>query len=297
MGKFKDYVTSTRPHVLTATFAPVFIGSTYALFYVEKFSFLKFFIYLIACLLIQISTNYFNEYYDFKRGLDNTGSQGSGGSLVHGKLKPEELLRAALISYGIAILLGIYLSSLTTYYLFLLGLVCMFAGYSYTGGKYPIAYSPYGELASGFFMGTLMTALAFFIQTGFVNFSVIFLSLPMFLMIGNTLMSNSIRDAENDKECGRKTLAILLGKKRSVELLALSFFLVYLINFIFAFTQHGSNFNFLVFAVVPLSIKIIKGYAKNRTKETMHPFMVLTAKKIGFIGYIMALANILSYYI
>ncbi|MBF0845975.1 UbiA family prenyltransferase, partial [Streptococcus danieliae] len=86
-------------------------------------------------------------------------------------------------------------------------------------GKSPIAYGPYGEVAAGFFMGTIIIALSFYVQTGFVNLSVILLSIPLFLMIGNILLANSIRDAKNDEESGRRTLAIVVGKKRSVEIL------------------------------------------------------------------------------
>ncbi|MDO4813910.1 MAG: 1,4-dihydroxy-2-naphthoate polyprenyltransferase [Gemella sp.] len=297
MEKFKEYWKCARPHSFPAAIAPVLVGATYALFYIENFSFVKFFVFLIACLLIQTSTNYFNEYYDFIKGLDKKDSQGIAGSLVHGRLTPKEVYKASMILYAVALVLGIYLASVTSYYILLVGLVCMLVGYLYTGGKYPIAYSPFGEVVSGFFMGTIIIALSFFIQTGFVNASVVFLSLPIFLMIGNILLANSIRDAKNDKESGRNTLAIILGKKKSVELLGISFLLVYILNIIFIFTQNGSFYNLLVLVTIPLSAKILKGFAKNNTKEKMAPFMVLTAKKTIFVGFLMSIANLLNYYL
>ncbi|MBF0710051.1 MULTISPECIES: 1,4-dihydroxy-2-naphthoate polyprenyltransferase [unclassified Gemella] len=297
MEKFKEYLRCARAHSYPAAIAPVLVGATYSLFYIEKFDFFKFFIFLIACLLIQTSTNYFNEYYDFKLGLDKVDSQGISGSIVHGRLKPQEVFKAAVILYIVALILGLYLASLTSYYILPVGLMCMLVGYLYTGGKSPIAYGPYGEVAAGFFMGTIIIALSFYVQTGFVNLSVILLSIPLFLMIGNILLANSIRDAKNDEESGRRTLAIVVGKKRSVEILTISFLLVYLSSVALIFINNGTIFYLLVLVSIPLAIKVIKGLAVNKTKETMAPFMVLTAKMTIIIGFTMALANILNYYI
>lgn len=297
MENFKEYLKCARPHSYPAAIAPVLVGATYSLFYIEKFNFLKFFVFLIACLLIQTATNYFNEYYDYKKGLDKKDSLGIAGSIVHGRLQAKDVFNAAIVCYGVSLILGVYLASITSYYILVVGLVCMLVGYLYTGGKSPIAYGPYGEVVSGFFMGTVIISLAFFIQTGYVNVSVVFLSLPIFLMIGNILLANSIRDAKNDEESGRRTLAILVGKKRSVEIMALSFLMVYLSTFAFIFTSNGTFFYLLVLVSVPLAVKIIKGFAKNKTKETMAPFMVLTAKMTIIIGFMISLANILNYYI
>ena len=294
-SKLKEFFMCTRPHSYPASIAPVLFGATYALGYEIKFSILKFILFLLACLLIQAATNLFNEYYDYKHGLDKIDSEGISGSIVKGNLSPREVMVGALVLYALAFILGLILTFMTSLYVLLVGLVCMLAGYFYTGGKYPIAYSPFGEIVSGFFMGTIIISLSFYFQTGYVNVDIIVVSLPLFIMIGAILLANNIRDLDNDKESGRRTYAILVGRNNAIKTLASSFVVVYLLNIVFAVIKYVSWHNLLVLVTIPLAIKIIKGFSTNNHKTTMAPFMVLTAKLTIFVGFIMSLANILKY--
>ena len=294
-SKLKEFFMCTRPHSYPASIAPVLFGATYALGYEIKFSILKFILFLLACLLIQAATNLFNEYYDYKHGLDKIDSEGISGSIVKGNLSPREVMVGALVLYALAFILGLILTFMTSLYVLLVGLVCMLAGYFYTGGKYPIAYSPFGEVVSGFFMGTIIISLSFYFQTGYVNTDIIVVSLPLFIMIGAILLANNIRDLDNDKESGRRTYAILVGRNNAIKTMAISFIVVYLLNVLFIITKYASWWNLLVFVTIPLAIKIIKGFSANNHKTTMAPFMVLTAKLTIFVGFIMSLSNILKY--
>ena len=294
-SKLKEFFMCTRPHSYPASIAPVLFGATYALGYEIKFSILKFILFLLACLLIQAATNLFNEYYDYKHGLDKIDSEGISGSIVKGNLSPREVMVGALVLYALAFVLGLILTFITSFYVLLVGLVCMLVGYFYTGGKYPIAYSPFGEVVSGFFMGTIIIALSFYFQTGYVNADIIVVSIPLFIMIGAILLANNIRDLDNDKESGRRTYAILVGRNNAIKTLTNSFVVVYFLNIVFAVTKYVSWYNLLVLATIPLAIKIIKGFSANNDKKTMAPFMVLTAKLTIFVGFIMSLANILKY--
>ena len=294
-SKLKEFFMCTRPHSYPASIAPVLFGATYALGYEIKFSILKFILFLLACLLIQAATNLFNEYYDYKHGLDKIDSEGISGSIVKGNLSPREVMVGALVLYVLAFVLGLILTFITSFYVLLVGLVCMLAGYFYTGGKYPIAYSPFGEVVSGFFMGTIIIALSFYFQTGYVNTDIIVVSIPLFIMIGAILLANNIRDLDNDKESGRRTYAILVGRNNAIKTLASSFVVVYLLNIVFAVIKYVSWHNLLVLVTIPLAIKIIKGFSANNDKKTMAPYMVLTAKLTIFVGFIMSLANILKY--
>lgn len=294
-SKLKEFFMCTRPHSYPASIAPVLFGATYALGYESKFSILKFILFLLACLLIQAATNLFNEYYDYKHGLDKVDSEGISGSIVKGNLSPKEVMVGALVLYALAFVFGLILTFMTSVYVLLVGLVCMLAGYFYTGGKYPIAYSPFGEVVSGFFMGTIIITLSFYFQTGYVNADIIVVSLPLFIMIGAILLANNIRDLDNDKESGRRTYAILVGRNNAIKTMAISFIVVYLLNVLFIVTKYASWWNLLVFITIPLAIKIIKGFSANNHKQTMAPYMVLTAKLTIFVGFIMSLANILKY--
>ncbi|WP_231723794.1 1,4-dihydroxy-2-naphthoate polyprenyltransferase [Gemella sp. oral taxon 928] len=295
MDKLREFFLCTRPHSYPAAFAPVLLGSAYALNYVKSISYIKFLIFLVACLLIQAATNLFNEYYDYKKGLDKIDSEGISGSIIKGRLSAKEVLVGAILLYLIALIFGIILSFITSFNIFIVGIICMFAGYFYTGDKYPIAYSPFGEIVSGFFMGTVIVSLAFYIQTTFVNIDIVIISAPLFLLIGSILLANNIRDLDNDKNSGRKTYAIVVGKNYAIKTLAAVFIIVYSLNILFSFTKYGTFFNLLVLLTLPLAVKIIKGFNDNNDKKTMAPYMVLTAKLTIFIGLLMSGAYILKY--
>lgn len=297
MDKLKEYFKCSRPHSFPAAIAPILIGTTFSLFYEEKFNFINFLLFFIACIFIQAATNLFNEYYDYKRGLDKVDSLGISGSIVKNKLSAKEVFSGAMFLYTVAFFIGIILSSLTSYNLLLVGILCMIVGYLYTGGKYPIAYSPFGEVFSGFFMGTVIVGIAFYIQTMYINWAVIIVSIPILLLIASILLANNIRDNENDKLSGRRTLAIILGKKKSIYFLSILIFLAQLLSLIFISLGYGSFFNLITLITIPLSLKIIKGFKINNKKETMAPFMVLTAKLTILYGISMSCSFLLTWLI
>src|SRR5690625_4162879 len=98
-----------RPHTLTASFIPVFVGTMFAFIQYNTFHTGLFLAMLFASILIQAATNMFNEYYDYIRGLDTEKSVGIGGTIVRDGVAPKTVLHLAFIFFGIAVLLGIYI--------------------------------------------------------------------------------------------------------------------------------------------------------------------------------------------
>src|SRR5690606_3155651 len=114
----------TRPHTLTATFAPVILGTVAAL-YVTEIDWLLFIAMMVACLALQIATNLFNEYYDFKRGLDTADSVGIGGGIVRHGLKPKNVLSVAVSLYVFAAFIGLYICMNSSWWLVVIGFAGM----------------------------------------------------------------------------------------------------------------------------------------------------------------------------
>ncbi len=285
----------TRPHTLTASFVPVFIGTVYAMFYV-KVDILVFIAMLMACLWIQIATNVFNEYYDFKRGLDTEGSVGIGGAIVNYGMKPKSVLRLALGSYGLAILFGIYICMNSSWWLALIGLGGMAIGYLYTGGPYPIAYTPFGELFSGLCMGSGFVLISFYIQTNTVNIQSILLSIPIAILVGAINLSNNIRDIEEDQKGGRKTLVILLGQNRAISFLAFLFSVAYIWVLGLVVVSNESFWLFLVLLSINKPIQAIKAFIqKERPMNTMKA-MKATAQTNTIFGCLLICGLFISYF-
>lgn len=284
----------TRPHTLTAAFVPVLLGTVLALQF-TKVNVLLFAAMLIACLLIQAATNMFNEYYDFKRGLDTEHSVGIGGAIVRNGVKPSTVINLAFALYGVALLLGIYICLNSTWLLALIGIVCMAAGYFYTGGPMPIAYTPFGELVAGFFMGVVIILISFYIQTGYINADSVLISIPVSILVGAILLANNIRDLDGDKENGRKTIAILVGKKGAIILLGAMFFVSYAWIIGLVVSGISSPWVFVTFLSIPKAVKATKGFIGKSQPLEMMPAMKATAQTNTIFGFLLSIGLLLAY--
>jgi 1,4-dihydroxy-2-naphthoate polyprenyltransferase len=292
---FQVWWQMTRPHTLTAAFVPVLLGTALSLQH-GKIHIGLFLAMLIASLLIQAATNMFNEYYDFKRGLDTEHSVGIGGTIVRDGIKPKTVMQLALIFYGIALLLGGYICANSSWWLALVGLICMGVGYLYTGGPLPIAYTPFGEIFAGLFMGMMIILISFFIQTGTVDTTSILVSVPSFVLVGGILLSNNIRDLDGDKEFGRKTLAILLGKKKAIYLLAGMFAFTYLWILCLIFAGVVPIWTLLVLLSTPKPYKSVKGFIQGTLPIQMAPAMKATAQTNTIFGFLLAIGIFAGHY-
>lgn len=285
-----------RPHTLSAAFIPVTIGTVLAL-NEGSIHILLFLAMLIASILIQAATNMFNEYFDFKRGLDNENSVGIGGAIVRNGVKPQTVLNLAFSFFGIAALLGVYICMTSTWWIAVIGLVCMATGYFYTGGPLPIAYTPFGELVAGLFMGMVIILIAYYIQTGTVSAISIIISIPIAFLVGNIMLSNNIRDLDGDKENGRKTLAILIGRKNAIIFLASMFAASYAVILIMIALGHVSFWTLLVLISTPKAYGAVKKFVGKKVPIEMMPAMKATAQTNIQFGFLLALGLFLSYMI
>lgn len=284
----------TRPHTLTAAFAPVFLGTMIALTY-GKLHFPLFMAMLVASVFIQMATNMFNEYYDFKRGLDTEQSIGIGGTIVRNGVKPKTVLNLAFMLYGISVLIGIYICMETSWMLAVVGILSMMVGYFYTGGPYPIAYTPFGELFSGVVMGMLLILIAFYIQTEKVTTEAVLLSIPSMLLVAGIMLANNIRDLEGDKEGGRKTLAILVGRYNAITILMLFFIISYGWIIAMILFGHLTPWALLVFLSVKKPIGAITVFRKNHIPIHVMPAMKNTAVTNTLFGLLLGIGILIGH--
>ncbi|WKB35103.1 1,4-dihydroxy-2-naphthoate polyprenyltransferase [Terrilactibacillus sp. S3-3] len=293
---FKKWWFMMRPHTLTASFVPVTLGTALALPDV-RINVPLFIAMLAASMLIQIATNLFNEYFDFKRGLDTAESVGIGGSIVRDGVHPKTILRLAYALCLIAALIGVYICAVSSWWIALVGTVCIMTGYFYSGGPKPIAYTPFGELASGLFMGVFIIWISFFIQTGTLTLSSVLISVPIGLLVGGINMANNIRDLDGDKEKGRHTLPILLGRPRAIILLAALFAVSYLWIIGLMIFHVESAWLLVVFASLPKAYQATKLFRGKTKSIQMMPAMKATAQMQTLFGFLLSLGLVLDHFI
>ncbi|WP_054949255.1 1,4-dihydroxy-2-naphthoate polyprenyltransferase [Numidum massiliense] len=276
-----------RPHTLTASFTPVIIGTVLALPH-GSIHVPVFLCMLLASMMIQAATNLFNEYFDYKRGLDTADSVGIGGATVHYGIEPRVILILAVTLFAATVPLGVYICMNSSWWIAVIGVACMAAGYFYTGGPYPVAYTPFGELTAGIFMGLILILLSFFIQTGTITTVSVLVSIPMSILVGSILMANNIRDLRGDKAHGRKTLAILLGHSGAVSFLGGMFALSYLWMIALVTVGYASPWLLLVLLSLPKAWLATLAFVGKTTPAEMMPAMKATSQTHTFFGLLLA---------
>lgn len=291
---FKKYISLTRPHTLTASFVPILVGSSAALVFGE-FRFDIFISMLIATLLIQSATNMFNEYFDYKRGLDSKESVGIAGAIVRNGMSPREVFIIAVTFYVIAALIGVYITVQSSLIVLIIGLLGMAVGYFYTGGPFPISWTPFGEIFAGLFMGTILIVLTFYIHTGQVNSFIIMLSLPVAITIGLLNMANNIRDRVKDKRSGRRTYVILVGKNNAIVTAAVALFIGYIIVLYCAtIHEHGNIFLLFPLLSIPIAVDTIKLLNKGNKPKELIPAMASMGKLNTIFGALLTIGLVLQ---
>ncbi|WP_077624997.1 1,4-dihydroxy-2-naphthoate polyprenyltransferase [Sediminibacillus massiliensis] len=285
-----------RPHTLTASFVPVFVGTMVAALD-DSINLFLFLAMLIASMLIQAATNMFNEYYDYVRGLDTEQSVGIGGTIVRDGVSPKTVLTLALSFFGAAILLGVYICISSSWWIAGVGIVSMLCGYLYTGGPYPIAYTPFGELVAGFFMGTVIIAISYYIQTMTLTGDVLLISIPVAILIGTIMLSNNIRDLEGDKENGRKTIAILIGRQNAIKFLGSLFIASYVFMAIFVLTGILPVWSLITLIGIKKARIAVNGFKGKSTNLEMMPAMKATAQTNTIFGIMLGLSLLVHYFI
>ncbi len=209
-----------RPFSLTASIVPVLVGTSIA-FASSAFRALDLFgAMLLSAVLIQVGTNMFNEYYDYKHGLDTPETVGIAGAIVRGLVPALDVFKGAIASFSVALVLGLYIVARTSPEVLVGGVASALAGYVYTGGPLPIAYTPLGELEVFVFMGPVIVGLAYYLQTGSVSASALWASLPVACLVASILLANNVRDVAADGRVGRHTLPVTLGRSAGVVVFA-----------------------------------------------------------------------------
>ena len=282
-----------RPHTLTASFIPVFVGTMLA-YHDGRINWFLFLAMLVASILIQAATNMFNEYYDYVLGLDTEESVGIGGTIVRDGVEPKKIRNLAFIFYGFAVILGIYICMESSWWVAVLGLIGMAVGYLYTGGPVPISYTPLGELFSGVLMGSVIIGITFFIQTLAITWEVIWISMPLTICSGSFNLANNIRDRDGDKEGGRKTIAVLIGREKAITLLAVLFVLAYIWTLGLIALGMLPYWSFLTLLSVPKAVYVIKNFRGKTEPLEMMPAMIATGKTNTIYGFLLGLSLVFS---
>ena len=253
----KLWIVASRPKTLPAAVAPVLVGTAVAV-REGVFKPLPAFLALIVSLLIQIGTNFVNDYGDYKKGTDKKDRVGPQRFLTLGIITPAQMKKAIVVTFVAAFVAGLYLVRLGGFPALAVGVLSILAGIAYTAGPFPLAYNGLGDIFVLVFFGFVATAGTYYVQALTVSPLVLWASLPVGLLITNILVVNNYRDADDDKRANKKTLAVIFGKSFARAQYAFSLALAYLTLAYLYFNYDFSCGIFLPILLLPFGIKLTK---------------------------------------
>ncbi len=204
------WLLAARPKTLWASVAPVVMGTAMA-FGDGGFHAPAALVALACSVLIQVATNFANDLFDYEKGADTEARQGPLRVTQAGLVTPGRMKRGILVVLLLTLSGGLYLVWRGGWPAIFIGVLSVACGILYTGGPRPLGYLGLGDLLVLVFFGPVAVAGTYYVQTLTVNATVIIAGLAPGLLSVAILAVNNLRDVDEDRRTGKRTLAVRFG--------------------------------------------------------------------------------------
>ena len=208
----KCWIEAMRLRTLPVSLAGVIMAWGFCALY-DNFNLIPAILCLLFALLAQIASNFANEYYDFKSGLDRKGREGPRRGVTEGDITPQAMKFATFGTLALACVIGCSLIYYGGWWLLPIGIFIALGVMAYSTGPYPLSHHGLGEVAVLFFFGIIPVTLTYYVQSLQWCLDVLLASISIGLMGANVLIVNNYRDHDDDKEVGKRTLAVIFGRR------------------------------------------------------------------------------------
>ncbi len=278
-----NWILASRPKTLTAAYTPVLIGIGIAyLLGVQQW--LVSLVALLCATLIQIGTNFANDYYDYKKGSDREDRIGFTRMVASGQISERQMFNATLLCMGLAFIFGLYLVYVGGWEVLAIGLSSILFGILYTGGPYPLGYNGLGDVFVFIYFGIVATIATVFVHTASWEPMAFWASLIPGALSTNILVVNNLRDVDQDRISGKKTLGVLLGEKALKWEYTLLLILAYAIPPHFYVHFDATLWIFLPYLCSPLAYLLLRTVWHHKEKKVLNRTLERTAAFMFVFG-------------
>lgn len=286
------WLRAARPQTLAAALIPVMIGVSIA----HSDGYFRWDISLIVLLcafLIQIGTNFANDYYDFVKGADNDDRIGFERATSAGLVAPKTMLYATIFTMFSAFVVGLYLVWIGGWVILLIGVLSILFGILYTGGPYPLGYNGLGDLFVFIFFGIVAVMGTYYVHAlQWSSFS-FWASLPVGALAVNILVINNLRDVGQDILSGKRTLGVLLGEKALKWEYSFLILLAFVIPFVIMVLMDAGSWILLPMFSLPLSIPLLTQVWNHEDKRSLNRTLERTAQFMVLYGVLFSIGILL----
>jgi 1,4-dihydroxy-2-naphthoate octaprenyltransferase len=292
MPSLKIWLLAFRPKTLSASVAPVFIGTAMA--FGDGIQHLPTAcVCLFAALAIQIGTNIANDYYDFKKGADSPERIGPTRVTQAGLVKPSTMRLAFLGAFSIAALSSIWLIYRGGWPIALIGVLSILSGIFYTAGPRPLGYMGLGDLLVLIFFGPVAVGGTYYVQSLEINMAVILAGFaPGFISVA-ILTINNLRDMGSDKKSGKRTLAVRFGRSFTISEYLFSIIAASVIPVIIYLFIEDHRFILTCSILTFIAIPIIKTVCEKTDGPSLNNALAQTGKLLMIYSVLFSLGWVL----
>jgi 1,4-dihydroxy-2-naphthoate octaprenyltransferase len=261
---------AARVRTLPAAVAPVLVGTALAVAETDHLRVGAFIAALLGAIFIQVGTNLSNDYSDARRGADTEDRLGPVRVTAGGLVPPRQVLIATYVSFGLAVLCGVYLVAVAGWVILLIGAASILAGVLYTGGPRPYGYEGLGELFVFLFFGVVAVTGSHYAQTEDLTWEAFALAVPVGLLASAILVVNNVRDLETDRRAGKRTLAVRLGRNRARGLYAAMVYGAFVTAPVPWILGSLSPWLFLPWVLLPLAVLLVRTVRNHTDGPTLN---------------------------
>ncbi len=287
-----SWLLAARPKTLSAASVPVLVGSACA-FALGGFRLGPALAALGGALLLQIGANFANDVYDYEKGADTAERLGPTRAVQAGLISPSAMKRGMFVVFALSLLIGAYLTAVAGPIILAIGLVSIVSAIAYTGGPYPLGYNGLGDVFVFSFFGLVAVCGTVFVQVGAVPSLAVWCSLPVGALATAILVVNNLRDADQDAQVGKRTLAVRWGKRAVLGEYGLLLALSYAVPLFLATSSAGGRFVLLPLLTLPLARKLMRAVATEQGRQ-LNARLAETAKLLLVFGLLFALGIVLD---
>lgn len=291
----RAWLLASRPATLPAASVPVIIGAAAAVNAGASFRSVIFAVTLAAALLIQIGTNFANDYSDFHRGADHDGRLGPVRVTQTGLISANAVRRGIVVAFGAAVLLGCYLAWIGGWPIVFIGVLSIISGLAYTGGPWPFGYHGLGDVFVFLFFGVVAVTGTAYLQIGAWSLIALSASIPAGLLVTNILVINNLRDLPTDRAVGKHTLAVRIGERGTRVQYALFTAFAFLVPTVMAFAGPSVRpWLLLPWISAPLAVGLVRTVLGGLAGRELNPMLKRTGLLLLSFGVLFSIGLILS---
>lgn len=273
----RPWYQAARPRSLPATYAPLFLAGA-ILFGENRLDVFRYILALTGALLLQIASNFINEYVDYRRGTDAQKVDGMGMVLSRAELAPRQVLTGSVVTVLGGALIGMYLAATSGPLLLWIGLFGVLVVITYTAGPLPLAYLGLGEIAVFLAFGPLMVLGAYYAVSGRESWLPVLASLPLACTVSGILHANNMRDLEADRAASKRTLAVRFGRKAAKKEFAILVFGAYASTAGLVLLGWMPWPALMAFITLPEAIDLVRLASSSDDPKVLHRAQGLTAR-------------------